>query len=225
MIPIRDDNPYENKPHMTWFIILASIGIFLFQMSLPYEELEALVFHYGFVPGDLTALVMEGNFALLGKVVVSIFTCMFLHGSWTHLLGNMWSLWLFGDNVEDKIGKVNFFFFYILCGFIASLGHYLFNMNSYFPVIGASGAIAGVMGAYVVMFPLARIVTLVPIIWIPLFFQIPAFIFIGLWFSLQVFLGISDVFTTQVAGEVAWWAHVGGFVFGAWVIKLYKKKH
>lgn len=223
MIPIRDDNPYKTKPYMTWVLILASIGIFAFQMTLPYEELEALVIRYGFIPGELNALINEGDISLLGHVATSIFACMFLHGSWAHLLGNMWSLWLFGDNVEDKIGKINFLLFYLLSGVAASLVHFFVNMNSDLPVIGASGAIAGVMGAYVLMFPLAKIVTLIPIIWIPLFFRIPAFIFIGLWFFLQVFLGVSELATTQVAGGVAWWAHIGGFLFGAVMVRLYKR--
>ncbi len=224
MIPVRDDNPYHNRPYMTWFIILASAAIFVFQMSLSYEELEALVVTYGFIPENLTALI-EGDISLLKKVVTSVFACMFLHGSWVHLLGNMWSLWLFGDNVEDKIGRLNFFFFYIFCGIAATGAHYFFNMNSDFPVIGASGAIAGIMAAYVVMFPLAKIVTLIPILWIPIFFHIPAFIFIGLWFFLQVFLGISELSVIDAAGGVAWWAHVGGFIFGAIFIRLYSKKN
>ncbi|MDD4343164.1 MAG: rhomboid family intramembrane serine protease [Eubacteriales bacterium] len=223
MIPIRDDNPYKTKPYMTWFIIIASIGIFIFQMSLPYEEMEALLISYGFIPAELHSIINDGNFSILGNVAASIFACMFLHGSWAHLLGNMWSLWLFGDNVEDKIGKFNFLFFYLLSGFAASGVHYFVNMNSEIPVIGASGAIAGVMGAYVLMFPLARIVTLVPIVWIPLFFHIPAFVFIGLWFFLQVFLGVSELGLTQVAGGVAWWAHIGGFLFGAIMVRLYKR--
>lgn len=219
MIPLRDDNPYKNKPYMTWFIILASIGIFIFQMSLPYQELEELVLRYGFVPSDLSKIITQGDFSLLGSVAASVFACMFLHGSWAHLLGNMWSLWLFGDNVEDKIGRLNFLFFYILSGFAATLVHYFANTSSDLPVIGASGAIAGVMGAYVLMFPLARIVTLVPIIWVPFFFRIPAVIFIGIWFFLQVLLGVSELTMTQAAGGVAWWAHIGGFIFGLFIIK------
>lgn len=225
MIPIRDENPYKNKPYMTWFLIISSFAVYIFQMTLPYEELEALVLQYGFVPENLSALLMGGDLSMLKNVLISTFACMFLHGSLVHLLGNMWSLWLFGDNVEDKIGRVNFLVFYIFCGIAATLAHYFFNTSSTFPVIGASGAIAGVMGAYVLLFPLAKIVTLIPIIWIPFFFNIPAFIFIGLWFLLQVFLGISEITVAQVGGGVAWWAHVGGFLFGIVFIKSYKNKN
>lgn len=126
--------------------------------------------------------------------------------------------------MEDRVGHLRFFVFYLLSGIVASLTHYVFNIHSPVPTIGASGAIAGVMGAYFIMFPLARIVTLVPVFWIPFFFEIPAVVFIGLWFISQVFSGIFELFGPVFGGGIAWWAHVGGFIFGAVAIRIFKKK-
>lgn len=223
MIPLKDTIPHRDKPFITWLLITINIFVFLFQISLPPDILEYFVYKLGFVPYDLTTLLNYGLRLELVFFLRPLITHMFLHGSWMHLIGNMWSLWLFGDNVEDRIGHLRFFVFYLLSGIVASLTHYIFNIHSTIPTIGASGAIAGVMGAYFIMFPLARIVTLVPLFWIPFFLEIPAVVFIGFWFVSQIFSGLFSLFGPVFGGGIAWWAHVGGFVFGAIAIRIFKK--
>jgi membrane associated rhomboid family serine protease len=153
---------------------------------------------------------------------LTIFTSMFLHGGLFHLLGNMWALYIFGDNVEDRMGPVRFLIFYLLCGAAAALVHVLMNPGSMIPTVGASGAISGVMGAYLVLFPFARVITLVPLFFFPYFFEIPAIFFIGVWFAGQL---VSAFMTSALAppdvGGVAWWAHVGGFVAGMVLVRLF----
>jgi membrane associated rhomboid family serine protease len=139
---------------------------------------------------------------------------MFLHGGWLHLILNMWTLWLFGPTVEDRLGHSRYLAFYLACGVAASLTHVVFSAGSEIPALGASGAIAGVLGCYVRLFPLARVVVLVPILFLPLFFEVYAFIFVGLWFLIQVLQGTAELFTPTAAAGVAWWAHIGGFVAG-----------
>jgi hypothetical protein len=145
---------------------------------------------------------------------------MFLHGGFMHLIGNMWSLYIFGDNVEDRLGPARYIAFYLLCGLASGMTHLLFNTHSNIPTIGASGAIAGVMGAYFILYPRSRILTLIPIIFIPWFVEIPAFFFLGIWFVLQ-FLNAAG--SSGQAGGIAWWAHIGGFVFGVLFLKLFDR--
>ena len=145
---------------------------------------------------------------------------MFIHGGFWHLLGNMWSLYIFGDNVEDRLGPLRYLLFYLLCGFLSGISHLVINWHSQVPTIGASGAIAGVMGAYLLLFPKAKVLTLIPIFFIPYFVNIPAFLFLGFWFLLQF---ISAAGSSGQAGGVAWWAHIGGFVFGMIFVKLFLK--
>jgi membrane associated rhomboid family serine protease len=146
-------------------------------------------------------------------------TNTFLHGGWTHILSNMWSLYLFGDNVEDRVGHVRFFLFYLIAGIAANLIHFAVNHDSTMPVIGASGAVAGVMAAYLRLFPLARIITLFPILFIPYFLEIPAYFFMGLWFLIQVFSGAASLAMAEGGGGIAWWAHIGGFAAGFLLVK------
>jgi hypothetical protein len=153
----------------------------------------------------------------LGQQLLSLFTFMFLHGGFMHLIGNMWSLYIFGDNVEDRLGSARYIVFYLLCGLASGMTHLLFNLHSNIPTIGASGAIAGVMGAYFILYPGSRILTLIPIIIIPWFVEIPAFFFLGIWFLLQ-FLNAAG--SSGQAGGIAWWAHIGGFIFGIVFLKL-----
>ena len=226
MIPIKDTIPNRCRPVMTWILILFSFGIFMFQKSLSSSEVQFLIIQYGFIPGELSFyidnnLIFTENFLF---VVVSLFSYTFLHGSWGHLIFNLWSLWIFGDNVEDVFGKFGFLVFYLLGGAIAGIGHFVFNPGLLVPVIGGSGAIAGVMGAYALMYPYSRILTLVPLFWIPLFFRIPAFIFMGIWFVTQVFLGVMDLGAPDMASGVAWWAHIGGFVFGMVVVLVFRSR-
>jgi membrane associated rhomboid family serine protease len=145
---------------------------------------------------------------------VPFFTMMCLHGGWLHLIFNMWTLWLFGSTVEDRLGRGRYLAFYLACGVAASIAHVAFNPTSMVPALGASGAIAGVLGCYMRLFPLARVVVVVPILFIPLFFEVYAFVFVGLWFLIQIFQGTLELLLPTSGGGVAWWAHVGGFVAG-----------
>jgi len=153
-----------------------------------------------------------------GQQLLSLLSFMFLHGGFWHLLGNMWSLYIFGDNVEDRLGPFRYLVFYLLCGITSGLSHLLFNFHSNIPTIGASGAIAGVMGAYLILHPNSKILTLIPIIFIPWFIEVPAFFFLGLWFVLQ-FLNAAGSHG-NISG-IAWWAHIGGFVFGIVLLKIF----
>lgn len=140
---------------------------------------------------------------------------MFLHGGWMHLIGNMWMLWIFGDNVEDRLGHGRYLLFYVLCGLAASWTHILLHPNSTVPAIGASGAISGVMGAYLLLFPRARVITLFPLFFIPYFLELPAIVYLGAWFLMQLFSGAFSILAPGEGGGIAWWAHVGGFLAGA----------
>ncbi len=174
---------------------------------------------YGLVPARYTVPEISGSFSL-GSQAFSFLSFMFLHGGFLHLLGNMWSLYIFGDNVEDRLGSVKYLIFYLLCGMLSGLSHLMLNLHSQVPTVGASGAIAGVMGAYFILYPRSKILTLIPIFFIPYFIEIPAFIFLGLWFVLQFMSAAGP--QAQSAG-VAWWAHIGGFVFGILLLRLFLK--
>lgn len=213
MIPLRDTIRSRTFPIVTYFLIGLNVFVFLVENSLPVHKLDSLVVMYGIVPARVIHSPFTGFYTL--------FTSMFLHGGWTHLIGNMWALYLFGDNVEDVMGHLRFLIFYILAGVVAGLVHILFNPLSTVPTIGASGAIAGVMGAYFILFPRSTIITLVPLFFLPLFIEIPAVVFIGFWFLSQFFNGTLSLVTPGVLGGVAWWAHVGGFAFGLLFHKLF----
>lgn len=217
MIPLRDTNRSQTFPVVTYLIIGTNIVVFLWQLSLG-RELEKAFFYYGLVPLRYSDPSLAGKFTFWQQIVPFL-TSMFLHGGVLHLLGNMWSLYLFGDNVEDRLGHLRYLAFYILSGLAAGVTHLLTNWGSPVPTIGASGAISGVMGAYFLLFPTARILTLVPLF---LFFQVlevPAFVFLGLWFLIQV---LSAGVTTGQAGGVAWWAHIGGFIAGMILLKVFE---
>jgi membrane associated rhomboid family serine protease len=223
MIPLRDNVPGQSTPWVTWLLILVNVLVFRYQTTLSPTELNDFIMSFGFVPMDLSRLLSEGPGTGMSMVSASMASSLFIHGSWIHLLTNMWSLWLFGDNVEDTVGHFRFLLFVIAGGICASLTHFIFNPESLLPTIGASGGVAAVMGAYLVMFPLARIVTLVPVLFIPFFFQLPAIVFIGFWFLTQVFGGVFVLFQPMTGG-IAWWAHIGGFIFGVLIIPLIRKK-
>lgn len=223
MIPIRDSVPSRTTPYITYLLIAANIGVFLYMQTLHPQQAHFFVIQFGFIPVRFSAILRDGLQSLPIEWVFPIFSSLFMHGSWFHLISNMWSLWLFGDNVEDSVGHFKYLFFYIFAGIFASLIHFVFNMLSPIPVIGASGAIAAVMGAYVVLFPLARITTLVPLLWIPLFIKVPALFFMGIWFISQIMSGLSALGQSDLGGGIAWWAHIGGFVFGLFIISFIRK--
>jgi len=214
MFPIRSAVPYRYAPVVTWTLIAANCIVFLIQASLGPADLEAFVFAFGLVPARYLELFAGGSGGSRLGDLLPFFTMMFLHGGWLHLIFNMWFLWVFGPAIEDRLGPRRYVVFYLLCGTLASIAHIVANPASTEPAIGASGAIAGVLGCYMRLFPLARVVVVVPIIFIPLFFEIHAFVFVGLWFLIQVLQGTASLALPAAGESVAWWAHVGGFLAG-----------
>jgi len=223
MIPIRDDTPRYSTPFVTYFIIALNVVVFLFELSVGWHShraLNGLMYEFGVVPHRFElALGFNSHFSL-PELSLTILTSMFLHASWLHIIGNMWVLWIFGDNVEDHLGHFLYLVFYLLCGFAGAITHILSNVASRVPSIGASGAIAGVMGAYFVLYPRARVLTVVPLIIFFTFWWLPAWIVLGYWFLVQFLSGTAIVEVGQTTGGVAFWAHVGGFVTGIVLIKL-----
>lgn len=207
MIPLKDTVRSRSFPVVNWMLIGTNIFLFLVTVSFG-ARVEALVAQLGVVP----ARFLQDPSAM---EIMTLFTSMFLHGGWVHLLGNMLALYIFGDNVEDRLGSGRYLVFYLVCGLVAAGAHIVLNRNSPVPTIGASGAISGVLAAYLVFFPAARVITLIPTFFLPWFVEIPAVIYLGLWFLLQLFNGVFSVIAgTQAFGGVAWWAHIGGFIAG-----------
>jgi len=215
MIPLRDTVQARNYPVVNNVLIGLNVLVFLFQLSLGAEG-DRFIYIFGLVPARYSNPQLSAYFSTAYQLF-SFLSFMFLHGGFWHLLGNMWSLYIFGDNVEDRLGHLRYLVFYLICGFASGLSHLLLNLNSNVPTIGASGAIAGVMGAYFILYPRSKILTLIPIFFIPYFLDIPAYFFLGLWF---VFQFISAAGSHGQAGGVAWWAHIGGFIFGILFLKL-----
>ena len=219
MIPIRDTIRSTHKPIVVWLIIAINVFVFLIQYIVSNNLANGLVYEFGFVPSEFNELIWNHPISIF--FFYPIVTSTFLHGGSFHLISNMWALWIFGDNVEDAMGHSRFAIFYILCGVIANLAHLASNMTSSIPVIGASGAIAGVMGAYFILYSHSRIMTL--ILWFPpIFFKIPAPIYLLIWFFTQIYSGTIYVLTDGgSASGIAWWAHIGGFIGGAILHKLF----
>ena len=206
MIPIGDLNPRRHFPLATILIIALNVVVFFYQLLLPDEALNRLVLAAGVVPYEVT-----NRFGV--AVVGDLLTSMFLHGGWMHIISNMLYLWIFGDNVEDRLGLPVYAAFYLVAGIGASLAQVAINPASTIPTIGASGAIAGVLGAYLVMFPKTRVRTLILAFRFIRIVELPALVVLGLWFVLQIFSGLASV-TSMATGGVAWFAHIGGFVIG-----------
>lgn len=222
MFPFRDNIPSRTFPIITILIIVINVFVFLYELSLG-RGLERFIMQYGVVPAAVTGWPASNR--ALSDVALPFITSMFLHGGWLHLIGNMWYLWIFGDNVEDRLGHFSYLIFYLLCGIGAGIVHTILNFNTVLPSVGASGAIAGVLGAYVVSYPGARILTLVPIFIFWQIIEIPAVVVLGLWFVMQFFSGTAALATTSAsAGGVAWWAHIGGFIIGIILIGLFPRK-
>jgi len=219
MFPIRDDAPRWSFPYITLLLIGVNVAIFLYQFALLLDSPqlgEAFVETFGAIPLRASAS-LEGRYPLLPGVG-PLFTSIFLHGGLFHLVGNMWFLWIFGDNVEDELGHFPYLLFYLGCGVLASLAHFFANPDSTIPSVGASGAIAGVMGAYMVRFPTARIVTLVWILFFITTIEVPAVLMLFYWFAIQFLSGAATYGDLNSTGGVAWWAHIGGFAAGAILI-------
>ncbi len=214
MFPIKNTVPTRYPPVVTWALIATNCIVFLFQISLTPGELEWFLVNFALIPARYFAPLAFGQPQLGFSDYLPFLTNTFLHGGWLHLILNMWTLWLFGGPVEDRLGPGRYIAFYLTCGVAASAAHAFFNPTSTVPALGASGAIAGVMGCYVRLFPLARIIVVVPILFLPLFFELPAIVFVGIWFVLQVLQGTVELFATSTGAGIAWWAHVGGFLVG-----------
>jgi membrane associated rhomboid family serine protease len=207
MFPLKDTQPSYTRPVVTTLIIVVNVFVFLYMVSLEPFAQRHFVETYALVPAQFE--------------ISGLFTSMFLHGGWFHLLGNMWFLWIFGDNIEDSLGRLKYIVFYLLTGVAAAMGHVLVSPDSAIPTVGASGAIAGVMGGYIVRFPHSRILTLVFVLFFVTFIQVPAAVMLAYWFFIQLVSGVGALAATEPGqGGVAWFAHVGGFIAGAVLIKI-----
>jgi len=219
LIPLKDENPLRRIgfPFVTVGLIAACVGAFLWQLGLGPGQ-DQMLYALGAIPAVITGdRVLPSGVAIV-PAEVTLLTSMFLHGSWLHLGGNMLFLWIFGDNVEDAMGHVRFLVFYLLCGIAAGLAHVVTNLGSEIPTIGASGAVSGVLGAYLILHPRAQILTLL----LRFFIRLPAFVVLGLWMGLQVVSAYLD--TGAEGGGVAWWAHIGGFAAGAILVVPFRRR-
>lgn len=221
MIPIRDDQPRFSVPYLNYFLIALNMAIFLFESTLDKSSLMALLFQLGLVPRNVTAVV--SGYGHPAAALLPFFTSMFLHGSWLHVIGNMWFLWIFGDNIEDYLGHFKYLIFYLLSGFAAAAAQVVLTPHSAVPTIGASGAIAGVLGSYFILYPRARVLTWFPPIF---FFHLPAWIMLGYWFVVQFLSGTATSlsYAGNNNGGIAFWAHVGGFLAGLIMIKVFSER-
>jgi len=217
LIPLKDNNPSRTYPAVNITLLLANVVVFLYQLALPPNDQKLFILSNATIPAHITAFL--GGHVGFEAAFLPLLTSMFLHSGFLHLAGNMLFLWIFGDNVEDAFGHLPYLFFYLACGIGAELLHVLFNFDSAIPALGASGAISGVMGAYMVLYPRERILTLVFIFVVP----IPAVFILGYWFLLQFLAGI-DALGTSAKGGVAVWAHVGGFLLGVLLTQLVRRR-
>jgi len=222
LFPLRDDNPTAIKPIMTVSLIAINVLVFLYQLSLPPQEGQVFIYQFGAIPA-----AVFGSESLPPNLVaipasLSVLTSMFLHGGFMHLIGNMLYLWIFGNNVEDAMGHERFILFYLLTGVAASMTHFLMDADSTIPTIGASGAISGVLGAYILLYPKARVMVLIFLGIFVRMMYIPAGIVLGFYFVLQIFQG--TLTWGQEGGGVAWFAHIGGFMAGLLLVGLFKKR-
>jgi len=207
MLPIKDTIRARTFPIVNWALIIANVMVFMFEISMSDDSLNRFIYTWGLVPSQLDPARPVSFFPFLSH--------MFLHGGWLHIISNMWILLIFGDNVEDRIGSLRYLIFYIAGGIVSGVIQTLTSgLASNVPAIGASGAIAAVLGAYFVFYPRARVLTLIPIFIIPWMVNIPAILYLGVWFITQLFQGVMALNSTAAAGGIAWWAHIGGFLFG-----------
>lgn len=215
MVPLRDENPTVITPYVTYGLIIANILAFVYELSLPPQQLQSFFHIAAIVPRELSASFAGVAVNQPLPEFATLITSQFLHAGFAHLIGNMLFLWIFGNNVEEALGHVKFLIFYLTCGVLAGLAQWFFAMQSGIPSLGASGAIAGVLGAYILKYPNARILTFFGYF----LFYVPAFFFLGLWFVQQAFYGIASLQAPanvgMESGGIAYWAHAGGFVFGA----------
>ncbi len=212
MIPIRDENPSRTIPLVTIGLIAVNMVVFFYEVSLG-KGIEQLVATAGVTPYNIVHVGLPAYPTLL--------TSMFLHGGWGHVLGNMLYLWIFGDNIEDFLGKIRFLIFYLVCGFGASFAHILTQMNSQVPSIGASGAISGILGAYILLYPRAKVLTVIPLGYFIRLVRLPAVVVLGFWILIQLASGMASLPGAGQRGGVAWFAHIGGFIAGLALVRLF----
>lgn len=220
MIPIRDTAPCNAKPLVTWGIMAICISVFALLYFMPDAISYRLINLYGMVPVRYSN-GWRGYNGLPFDGYLSFFTNLFLHGSWTHLIVNMWFLWIFGDNIEDRMGRLRFFIFYVVCGLFATFLQWFFDPMLTIPVVGASGAIAGVLGAYFFLYPLERVILWVPIFLLPIVIHVPAIAFLGLWILFQLHNATTALIFEGTTVDVAWWAHLGGFIAGSILYRFF----
>ncbi len=219
MIPLRDTNPTSTRPVVTITLIALNCVAFLFELSLGEEGMGRLFMVAGMIPEKVAIFPVDPNVTLLGAFL-PFFSSMFLHGGFMHLIGNMWFLWIFGDNIEDHLSHLRYLGFYLLCGLGAGLTHLAFNWGSNIPTIGASGAVAGVLGGYLLLYPRHKVLTLIPFFFL-LMIELPAAVILIYWFVIQFFSGAATTLGGAGGAGVAWWAHVGGFILGVLLIFLF----
>ncbi|MBW3660130.1 MAG: rhomboid family intramembrane serine protease [Gemmatimonadetes bacterium] len=213
MLPFRDRIRSRTVPWLTWAIVAVNVAVFVYELSLG-RALPDFMARHAVVPARFSDLPWADPAAWLAAAEPTLVS-MFLHGGWLHLILNMWYLWVFGDNVEDRIGRVRYLFLYLASGAVGTLAHIWANPGSEIPIVGASGAIAGVLGAYLVTYPRVKVLTGIPVFVFIHIVELPAWLLLGLWFALQMLSGVAAISTTQIsAGGVAWWAHIGGFAAG-----------
>ena len=210
MIPLRDVIPSRTTPYITVTIIVLNAVAWCYELALPGHALPAFLQIYGVVPADFEASTLV--------------TSMFLHGSWLHVIGNMWYLWIFGDNVEDRVGHGGFIVLYLMCGFVAALGQTVVDPDSTLPMVGARGAIAGVMGAYFVLYPRSRVLMLIPLVIYWEIIEVPATMLLGFWFLMQLFSAGAIAVTAGTGGGVAFMAHIAGFIAGIGGIFVFRRR-
>ena len=230
MFPYRDENQTQHTPIVTWAIIALNVATWIFvQGAGATKPLVQSICELGLIPGELTGTIPPGTRVTLGEGLVCatdsgrqishLFTSMFMHGSWLHMLGNMWFMWIFGNNVEDSMGRSRFIVFYLVCGLAAAFGQVLTNPSSAIPMVGASGSISGVMGGYLLLYPKVRVFAILPLGFFITSIALPAWVMLGYWFLIQFASGVFS-FGGDVGG-VAFWAHIGGFVAGIVLVKLF----
>ncbi len=224
MFPVQDSIPTRTVPIVTRALILINVVVFFFEVALPKDNLEQIVYQFGIVPARFTHPDWAASVGFPVGSYWSLLTHQFLHGGWFHIISNMWALWIFGDNVEDAMGRFRFAVFYLLCGVLAGLTHIFVQPDLTVPSIGASGAIAGVLGAYLLLYPTAWIVVLLPIFFFPFFFEVPAVLYLGIWFISQLFNGTLSLASPGQLGGIAFWAHIGGFVAGLVLCRLFVRR-
>jgi len=233
MIPLKDDTPRYSTPLINFFLIAANVVVFLFEISLSPRQQVAFVQTFGLVPARLALALnvalpqvhVHAHAVSPALAFVPILTSMFLHGGWWHIIMNMWFLWIFGRNVEDAMGHFPYLVFYLTCGVAAALVQTFSDLSSTIPTVGASGAIAGIMGGYFILYPRAKVLMLVPFLFI-FFLWLPAWVVLGYWFVLQMLSGVGTALVTaeRGSGGVAFWAHVGGFVAGVLLVRLFPSR-